>query len=62
MWRSCTGVQTVIPGRTTASPISGVIVRWRVGDGVGQLNLRVARPAAGYPATTRTPELAAARR
>jgi Ca2+-binding RTX toxin-like protein len=46
----CTGVGTAIPGRTTASPITGVIVRWRVGDGVGQLTLRVARPAGDtYP-------------
>src|SRR4051812_32913285 len=46
---SCTGVQTVIPGRTTASPVTGVIVRWRVGDGFGQLRLRGARPAPAYP-------------
>lgn len=47
---SCTGVQVAIPGRTTASPISGVVVRWRVGDGAGQLTFRVARPATDtYP-------------
>ena len=47
---SCTGVATAIPGRVTASPITGVVVRWRVGDGVGQLTFRVARPAADtYP-------------
>jgi Ca2+-binding RTX toxin-like protein len=46
----CTGVVTAIPGRTTASPITGVVVRWRIGDGVGQLTFRVARPAADtYP-------------
>lgn len=46
----CTGVQTVIPGRATASPINGVIVRWRIGDGVGRLSLRVARPSGNtYP-------------
>jgi Ca2+-binding RTX toxin-like protein len=47
---ACTGIVTAIPGRTTASPITGVVVRWRVGDGVGQLTFRVARPAANtYP-------------
>jgi hypothetical protein len=47
---SCTGVQVAIPGRTTASPITGVVVRWRVGDGTGQLTFRVARPAGDtYP-------------
>src|SRR3954449_640164 len=46
----CTAVITSIPGRTTASPITGVVVRWRVGDGVGQLAFRVARPAGdSYP-------------
>ena len=46
----CTGVGTALPGRITESPITGVIVRWRVGDGVGQLTLRVARPAGDtYP-------------
>ncbi|MEA2316365.1 MAG: hypothetical protein QOD44_554 [Solirubrobacteraceae bacterium] len=47
---SCTAVGTALPGRTIASPITGVVVRWRVGDGVGQLTFRVARPAADtYP-------------
>jgi RTX calcium-binding nonapeptide repeat (4 copies) len=47
---SCTGVQKAIPARTTASPITGVVVRWRVGDGVGLLTFRVARPAGdAYP-------------
>jgi RTX calcium-binding nonapeptide repeat (4 copies) len=47
---ACTGVVTAIPGRTIASPITGVVVRWRVGDGVGQLTFRVARPAGNtYP-------------
>ena len=47
---SCTGVGTALPGRTTASPITGVVVRWRVGDGVGQITFRVARPAGDtYP-------------
>jgi Ca2+-binding RTX toxin-like protein len=47
---ACTGVVTAIPGRITASPISGVVVRWRVGDGVGQLTFRVVRPAGDtYP-------------
>ena len=45
---SCTAVGTALPGRTIASPITGVVVRWRVGDGVGQLTFRVARPAADY--------------
>ena len=47
---ACTGVGTAFPGRTIASPITGVVVRWRIGDGVGQLTFRVARPAADtYP-------------
>ena len=47
---ACTGVGTALPGRTIASPITGVVVRWRVGDGVGQITFRVARPAADtYP-------------
>ena len=60
---SCTGVQTVIPGRMTASPISGVIVRWRVGDGVEDSSICGSRdrPPATR-ATTRTREPAAARR
>ena len=46
----CTDVVTAIPGRATASPITGVVVRWRVGDGIGQLTFRVARPAGDtYP-------------
>jgi hypothetical protein len=44
---SCTGVQTQIPGRQVTSPIDGVIVRWRVGDGVGPLTLRVFRAEGG---------------
>jgi hypothetical protein len=47
---SCTAVQIAIPGRTTASPITGVVVRWRVGDGAGQLTFRVVRPSGDtYP-------------
>src|SRR4051794_36118445 len=46
----CTGVGTAPPGPITTSPIKGVVVRWRVGDGVGQLTFRVARPAGdSYP-------------
>src|SRR3954453_3884911 len=29
----CTGVQTQLPGHQITSPIDGVVVRWRVGDG-----------------------------
>ena len=44
---TCTFVQTVLPGRAVASPIDGVIVRWRVRDANGELKLRVVRPAGG---------------
>jgi Ca2+-binding RTX toxin-like protein len=43
----CTAVQTVIPGRTVASPINGVVVRWRVANASGTLTLRVVRDAGG---------------
>ncbi len=43
----CTGVQTALPGRQITSPIDGVVVRWRVGDGVGPLAFRVVRGAGG---------------
>lgn len=45
----CTYVQTVLPGRTLAAPITGVVVRWRIktsGAG-GPFSLRVMRPAGG---------------
>ena len=43
----CTGIQTALAGRQLTSPIDGVVVRWRVGDGVGPLALRVVRDAGG---------------
>lgn len=43
----CTAAQTALPGRQVTSPIDGVIVRWRVGDGTGSMSLRVLRSAAG---------------
>ena len=43
----CTGVQTQLPGRQITSPIDGVVVLWRVGDGEGPLAFRVVRDAGG---------------
>ena len=43
----CTGVQTQLPGHQITSPIDGVVVRWRVGDGQGPLAFRVIRDAGG---------------
>lgn len=43
----CTAVLTALPGRTVQSPINGVVVRWRVGNGSGTFTLRVIRLAAG---------------
>ena len=45
----CTFVSFTIPGRATASPIDGVVTRWRIRGpaGSGQLALRVIRPAGG---------------
>src|SRR5690349_3278161 len=41
----CTGVQVQLPGHQIQSPIDGVVVRWRVGDGVGPLAFRVVHDA-----------------
>jgi hypothetical protein len=43
----CTGVQTQLPGRQITSPIDGVVVRWRVGDGQGPLTFRLVRDVGG---------------
>ena len=43
----CTGVQNALPGRQITSPIDGVVVRWRVGDGTGSMAFRVVRSAGG---------------
>src|SRR3954454_19618656 len=48
----CTFWQTSLPGRMTAAPVEGVIVRWRVKAGMTRagsetLRLRVVHPQAG---------------
>lgn len=50
---TCTLYSPAIPGRDTASPIDGVVVRWRIraGSTAGPVQLRVTRPAAGGQST-----------
>jgi Ca2+-binding RTX toxin-like protein len=47
----CSVVQFALPGRATAAPSNGVVVRWRVRDSSGSMKLRVVRPAAGGQGT-----------
>jgi hypothetical protein len=42
-----TNMQTVLPGRQVSSPISGVVVRWRVRSAGGSVRLRIVRPVEG---------------
>jgi hypothetical protein len=46
---NCTLVQTALPGRPLASPIDGVMVRWRIKHATSSapFRVRVLRPAAG---------------
>ena len=47
--RNCTLVQTALPGRPLASPIDGVMVRWRIKHASSSepFRVRVVRPAGG---------------
>jgi len=43
----CTAIETALPGRPISSPMDGVLVRWRVGNGTGTMSFRVVRDAGG---------------
>jgi Ca2+-binding RTX toxin-like protein len=43
----CTAIGTALPGRAVTSPMDGVLVRWRVGNGTGTMVFRVVRNAGG---------------
>ena len=49
----CTRFNSVVPGRTITSPITGVVVRWRLHPEAGSVaqnvRLRIIRPAGGGP-------------
>lgn len=53
---TCVVVQTAIPGRQLASPIDGVITRFRSRGGSGSARLRIVHPGpAGYTFVSSTP-------
>ena len=53
---ACTAVQSELPGARMASPVDGVVVRWRERDARGRMRLAVVRGTGARAATAATSE------